>query len=251
MVRADSRDVSRFEVLTTPGLPIVGLLYGPLGLVCESISCERNEQNVFYWTVSAEFRTGTEEQQQPDDQSPDPANWIPIWRQDGFATKEKIITEDVNGVACTNSAGAPFDQPFTVTAYLPQYSFVQFDSADLTEAVIVARNDTVNAQTFRGFPAKTLLLHITSNEIGLYNGFYLRRIGYRVTYDPDTHVEKRLDVGPYFINGAGDKEPFMDDLKSFPIIGNLDGSGGNNGATTSTIDFDVKRAKDFASFLRT
>ncbi len=96
IVVTDSTSITREEVLLqTPGLPTVGLLYGPYQLVCTSKSCTRSEVNPLYWDVVCEFESNNEDQEQDQNNPSDnPTTWIPIFKVDSFITKEKVITED-------------------------------------------------------------------------------------------------------------------------------------------------------------
>ena len=96
-VKTDQVTGDRLSILyDTPGLPYAGLLYGPLGVVCDEVSCEREEKHALYWNVTARFQTGTEEQKQSQaqPQSPNPLTWIPVFKVDSFTTKERVITQD-------------------------------------------------------------------------------------------------------------------------------------------------------------
>jgi hypothetical protein len=256
-VYTDNRYASRFEILMgTPGLPIVGLSYGILNLVCTDLTCDRDETNTSYWDVVASFDTGTEEQQQDPNNpnSQDPTTWIPVWKGEAPATKERTITQDRSStpLKCVNSAGTPFDQPFSETVYLPQFSFTQFEDPGTTEQTISDRNDCVNSATFRSYGARTLLCTVTSNEIGYYGGFLARRVGYTIVYDRDTHDEKRLDVGPMYLAG-GVQVPYMDSTNTYPIIGPLNKAGGKidvGDGLPATLTFKLKREIPF-TFIRT
>jgi hypothetical protein len=92
-------------------------------------------------------------------------------------------------------------------------------------------------------------LEVVEAELGSYAGFAAWRVKYKVTYDPDTHDEKRLDVGPYYLDGAILKR-YMDDTNSFPIVGALNGSGAR-AANPATLNFRCKKEVEFTSFIRT
>lgn len=257
-VKTDQVTSSRFDVLyNTPGLPRAGLLYGPLQLVCDEVTCEREEKHALYWNVTARFQTGTEEQKQNNENNPDPTTWIPIFRIDSFTTKERVISKDRSTPAKypVNSAKTPFDQPLTTTSSLCQFSFTQFESSSLKIKDFLDRNDSVNNSSFDAigqiFAARTLLVEVQEAELGSYAGFTAWRARYRITYDPDTHDEKRADLGPFWIDAAdGNKRKrYMDDTNTFGIVGALDGSGGK-AATPAELSFRVKKEISF-SWIRT
>jgi len=258
LVRTDQVTSSRFDVLyDTPGLPRAGLLYGPLQLICDEVTCERNESHAFYWNVTANFKTGQEQQKQNSEQNPNPATWIPFFKIDSFLTKEKVLPKDRSATpkACVNSAGTPFDQPLVTTSSLCQFSFVQFDSPSLLMKDFLERNDTVNSASFdtgrEVLAARTMLVEVQEAELGSYGGYQAWRAKYKVTYDPDTHDEKRADLGPFWIDAAdGNKRKrYMDDTGQFGIVGALDGSGGKT-TTPAELNFRAKKEASF-SWIRT
>jgi hypothetical protein len=258
-VKTDEVTSNRQRILyETPGLPRAGLLYGPLGLICDEVSCEREEKHALYWNVTARFQTGTEEQKQNQENNPDPATWIPVFKIDSFATKEKVLAKDRSTPAKypVNSAGTPFDQPLTETISLCQFSFVQFEDAGQKLKDFLDRNDIVNKSSFDAlgqvFPARTLLIEVQEAELGSYAGYSAWRVKYKVTYDPDTHDEQRADMGPFWLDAADSnkRKRYMDDTNAFPIVGALNGSGAR-AANPATLNFRCKKEVNFDTFIRT
>jgi hypothetical protein len=260
-VKTDQVTGDRLSILyDTPGLPYAGLLYGPLGLICDEVSCEREEKHALYWNVTARFQTGTEEQKQSQQSpgSPDPLTWIPVFKVDSFTTKERVITQDRSTPAkyAKNSAGTPFDVPLVEKRTLCQFSFVQFEDPSLKLKAIMDRNDCVNTAALSAagqtFAARTLLVDVCEAELGSYAGFQAWRVKYRMTYDPDTHDEKRANIGPYFKDaGDGGKlKRYMDDTKMFGIIGYLDPATGDKTTSENDLVFQVKKPISF-SWVRT
>jgi len=254
LVRTDQVTSSRFDVLyDTPGLPRAGLLYGPLQLICDEVTCERNEVHALYWNVTANFKTGQEQQKQNSEQNPNPATWIPFFKIDSFLTKEKVLPKDRSATpkACVNSAGTPFDQPLVTTSSLCQFSFVQFDSPSLLMKDFLERNDTVNNASFdtgrEVLAARTMLIAVQEAELGTYGGYQAWRAKYKVTYDPDTHDEPRADLGPFYLDATdGNKRKrYMDDTGQFGIVGALDGSGGKT-STPAELNFRAKKEASFS-----
>ena len=252
LVVTDSKSVTREEVLLqTPGLPIVGLLYGPYQLVCTSKSCTRSEINPLYWDVVCEFESNKEDQKQDDNNpSENPTTWIPVFKVDSFTTKEKIIIKDrttPTAKTISNSAETPFETPLTETKTLAQFSFVQFENPAQDLKTLMDRNDSVNKTTFAGRAARTLLLELSGAELGYFGGFNAWRVAYKCTYDPDTFDVKMLDVGPVTLAGQR-----CVDVNGIPIIGNLDGSGNQVSAGTAPyeITFRIKKEIEFADFIR-
>jgi len=251
LVLSTEKTTSREEVFAfTPGLPIVGIGYGPFNAVCTSLKAERQESNPHYWHIECEFETRERQKQDPQNPSPDPTTWLPIFRVDSFITKERVITTDKSTPPkkITNSADQTFDEPLTQTTTLAQFSFTQFEDASQSLLTIMDRNDTVNTSSFAGFASRTLLLYVTGAELGTYGGFPAWRVSYQVTFDPDTHDVKLLDKGTSYKSG-GNVLPYLDSTNSYRIVGNLDGSGGQ-AATPFVLTFKTKTELNFANFIR-
>jgi len=262
LVITDDPNTSREEVLLgTPGLPIVGVIYGLIQATCTGITAKRNTKNVLYWDVVAEFDTGREDQKQnpSDPTNPDPTTWIPVFVIDSFETKQRILTVDKTPASasppgpktCTNSANQPFSEPLTETVTLCSYTFTQFEDPSQDINTIMDRNDTVNETSFAGRDARTLKLNVTSAELGFYVGVPAWRVGYRVTYDRDKWDVKMLDVGPNQLDGTKLK-PCMDKENSFRVIGNLNGSGVQQDQDDDpyVITFRTYTEIDFNDFIR-
>lgn len=239
LILTDSVNVSREEVLLgTPGLPVVGLIYGWINAMCIGNSCVRApEPN--YWYVTCEFETGREDQKQDPSNpgsgtdfsgnplpNPDPRTWIPVFTIDSVKTREKILTEDKSTVpiACVNSAKQQFNPPVTETFTLCSFSGIQFEdpSQDLND--ILDRNDCINATDWRNRDAHTLRLNVTGASLGYYGNVPAWRVAYKMTYDRDGWDLVLNDVGPNYLD-AGDLKPYMDDTNTFRIVGNLEADG--------------------------
>jgi hypothetical protein len=226
-----------------------------LGLICDSVDCDREEKHALYWLVTARFQTGTEEQKQNSEANPDPATWIPVFKIDSFVTKEKVLAKDRSSPAKypVNSAGTPFDQPLTDTSSFCQFSFVQFDDPGLKLKDFLDRNDIVNKTAFTAlgqtFAARTLLLEVQEAELGSYAGYAAWRAKYKVTYDPDTHDEKRADIGPFYKSG-GQTLRYMDSTNTFPMVGALNGSGAK-ATDPAELVFRCKKEVEFSTIIRT
>lgn len=264
LVVASDTSVTREEILLfTPGLPVVGLVYGAIGATCVSKDCKRRTDHALYWDVTCEFETAREEQKQDQDNpSPDPTTWIPIFKVDSFISKPKVITTDktpatagnVNFAqpgpyAIRNSALQPFEEPLTVNRLLAQFSFTQFEDPTQDLDAIMDRNESVNEFAFAGFSSRTLLLNVTGAELGTWGGFFAWRVTYQCTYDAEKHDVKLLDVGSCFYD-SGVQKPYTDGLNSYRIVGNLNGSGGKSTGDAAVLTFRVYDEKDFSQFIR-
>lgn len=259
LVVTDDKYTDRETVLfNTPGLPIVGVVYGYIQAVCTGIDAKRRKEEPTYWDVTCTFETGKEEQQQSpsDPESPDPLTWLPVFSVDSFETRDKVLKTDKSPTPkkCVNSAGTPFSDPLTITETICSFSFTQFESASQTLKSIMARNGCINKEGFTvgidSYAARTLKINVTKAEKGYFMGATAWRIEYRVTYDPDTWDEDRLDVGPVCISG-GKRIACMDEERKFKIVGNLNGSGAQTYSEPSVLTFRTKTQLSFADFIRT
>lgn len=259
LVVTDDKFTTREEVLLyTPGLPIVGVVYGLIQATCTGIDADRRKDNPIYWDVVCTFDTAAEQQKQSPDNpdSPDPTTWIPIFIVDAFETRDKVLKMDFSPTPkkCVNSAGTPFADPITDTETICCFSFTQFEDASLGLKTIMDRNGRVNTAAFSAngetFEARTLKLNVLKAEKGLFMQFPAWRIEYRVAYDPETWDEDRLDVGPVHISG-GKRVSCMDEERIYKIVGNLNGSGVQTFSDPSELTFRPKKQLEFNSFIRT
>jgi len=266
LVLTDSVNVSREEVLLgTPGLPVVGLIYGWINAMCVGNSCVRAaEPN--YWHVTCEFETGTEDQKQDPSNpgsgtdfsgnplpNPDPRTWLPVFEIDGIETRQKVLLTDNSNVPvrCVNSAKQLFADPLTETVSLCSFSFVQFEdpAQDITD--ILDRNDCVNLNDFAGRDNRTLKINVTAASLGYWGNFPAWRVSYKCTYDPENWDAKVIDAGPNQLDGTKLK-PCMDKFNVFRVVGNLNGSGvqQDNDIDPVVLTFETYRAIAFEDFIR-
>lgn len=255
LVIADSPTTSREEILLgTPGLPIVGVVYGLIQATCTGISAKRNPKNVLYWDVTCDFDTGREDQKQnpSDPDNPDPTTWLPVFVIDSFETKQRVLTFDKSSVPvpCVNSAHQPFREPLTENLTLCAFTFTQFEDPSQDINAIMDRNESVNSITFTGRDARTLKLNVTGAELGYYVGVPAWRCTYKVTYDPDTWDVDMIDCGPNQLDGTG-LIPCKD-KNGVRIIGNLNGSGVQQDQDDDpfVIIFRTYKELDFNAFIR-
>lgn len=259
LVYTDDKFTSREEVLLfTPGLPVVGVVYGLIQATCTGKDCTRRKDNPHYWDVVCTFDTGAEDQKQnPEDpENPDPTTWLPVFIVDSFETRDRVLKVDKSPTPkkCVNSANTPFADPITDTETICCFSFTQFEQPDQGLKTIMDRNAAVNktAVVSNGetFAARTLKLNVLRAEKGLFMGFTAWRIEYRVAYDPDKWDEDRLDVGPVQISG-GKRVSCMDEERTYKIVGNLNGSGVQVFTDPAIITFRPKKEIEFNDFVRT
>lgn len=249
-VKSDTKNNSRFNVSQTPGLPVVGQTVSSHGLtVCRGKSCERDENNPLYWTVTCTFSSEVEEGQNANDPNSPPTEWVPVY-ETKFERQQRVVTKDKAGAAVVNSAGWKFPVGLTIGRFIPIWEFFQFEPATVTDETIIDRNEVVNSDSFRGRAANTLLCTVMSSTIGFYYGQFLRFTRYSLKYDSENWKHKRLDVGPFYKSGAN-KLPFLDNgTPQNRIEGNLDGAGGAAAGNPSVLEFAMYPTTTFNSFLR-
>ncbi len=248
-VRADSLTQDRGIILFgTPGLPIIGQTVTN-GMLCKAGDAVRLDDDGYRWDAVFTFTNAQDEDSNQGNQNTgDPALWIPV-RRTLSERIEEVLTKDASGTRIANSAGQPFDTGITIGRYLPVWEFTQWESASVTDEVIIDRNETVNSATFKTKAAKTLLLKVVDSVVGFYYGYRCRMTTYRLTYNYKKWTHKRLDVGTVYKFGS-DLLPYLDKSGNI-ILGALNGSGGKQtvGTAPAELEFDVFPTSNF-SFLR-
>lgn len=250
LVKAESKTTSRINVLSTPGLPIVGVTVSAFGYsVCNGKSATRRENQPLYWDVSTTFSSEVDERQNNQDPQSDPQTWVPIY-ETKFERLQEIATKDQNGDAIANSAGQPFENGVMRSRFIPVWEFWQFENASVSDETIIARNEVVNSDVFKGRAAGTLLCTVMSSVIGFYYGNRRRFTQYAIRYNSENWKHKRLDVGTVYLD-TGAQLPY--EVKGEVILGSLNGSGAKvtPGDPPAVVEFDVYATANFASFLRT
>lgn len=250
LVQSDDKTNSRLNILSTSGLPVVGVTVSAFGYtVCRTKDAKRRRENPLLWDVTCEFSSEVEERQDSQDPTDDPETWIPVY-ETKFERLERLVTVDVDGDPIVNSAGGGFPEGLTIGRYIPVWEFFQFESASITDFQIVERIETVNSATFKGGAEKTWLLTIMSSVIGYYYGARRRLNQYSLKYNPDNWTHKRLDEGTFYLDGGGLQVDYTTLGSDDPsvIIGPLNGFGAR-AAEPAVLEFDIYPAINF-SFLR-
>ncbi len=254
-VRADSLTQDRGTILFgTPGLPTIGLTVFN-GMICKSGDATRHPDDRLRWDVVFTFTNAQDEDNQGQGASTgDPTLWVPI-RRTLYDRLEEAFDKDVNGKANVNSAGEAFMTSITIGRKIPVWEFTQWESAAITDEVLIERNETVNSTTYKGKAAKTLLLTIVDSVVGFYYGYRCRMTTYRLAYNVKKWTLKRLDAGYNYKDGA-DLVPYRNKKGTDVILGPLNGSGGRSllgdgsPGVPATLEFDIYQSTNFASFLR-
>jgi hypothetical protein len=249
LVESDDKNNSRINILSTAGLPVVGVTVSAFGYtVCRSKSAKRRADNPILWDVTCEFSSEVEERQDSYDPTEDPEAWIPIY-ETRFERYEKHVTIDLSGDPVVNSAGGAFPNGLTIGRFIPVWEFFQFEADSITDFEMVERIESVNAAAFKGGAEKTWLLTVLSSVVGYYYGARRRLNQYSLKYNPNGWTHTRLDEGEFYLDGDGNKvayTTFGDD--STTIIGPLNGFGAR-ADVPSVLEFDIYPAISF-SFLR-
>ncbi len=249
LVRADSVNEDRVNVLYTAGLPWVNVSVSSYGsAVCRSVDAVRRSDQRKLWDVTATFSSEVTESQGGQDSSEEPTEWVPIY-ETKFERLQENVTKDTNGDAVANSAGQPFANGIIRSRFIPIWEFYQFESATLTDEQVIERNEVVNSATFKGRPARTLLCTVMSSVVGFYYGRKLRLTRYALRYNKKNWRDKRIDLGTLYLDG-GQLKPYL--VKGVVVLGGLNGSGGKvaTGTKPSVLEFALYEEVAFADFLR-
>lgn len=241
------RDATRDEVRNASGLPVINFTRLSNGAICTGKDAEREEKQPRVWRVTCTFETIPPDQEQDEDSTENPTTWIPKWGG-SLQSIDFYGGVDADGNPVLNSAKRPFADATAIKKSLVSMQFSQYEAASTTLQTIADRNDTVNDDEFKDFPAKTLLLNVRSFEYGTFYGFDCVRIDYTATYNKDTWIEKRLDIG-YEYKESGVLKPAFSGGARIEV--RLNGSGGKLADADPDVFIDVKRYREIDfSFLR-
>lgn len=254
LVRADSAQQNRIQIILTPGLPIP-LVTVRDAAVCKSVDAARDEKNATLWNVKATFSSeieeGTQQAAGPGSEPDDPTTWIPI-RELQYERISEPQWQDRSYIPITNSAGQAFETAVIFTRFIPIWEFWQFDPLSVTDEIQIERNELVNEATYKGRDPDTLLLILGKSTVGFYYGHRIRLTQYFLKYNVKTWKLFIPDVGVEYLDSAGALKAFTDDDDPpHRILGNLDGAGGKvpSGDPPFMLEFDQYTPSDF-SFLK-
>lgn len=259
VVIADIKDASPLSIVSTAGLPIVGLTPTSSGAICRSLDPKQDQKQPRVWNVTADF--STEPLNQKTDPggtpNPDPTTWIPIYRG-AIETYQEVMYADRNGKRYVNSANDKFPEPLVKQRPIIVYEFTQYEAATLTDKQIGDRNDNTNSVTFKGFEPWTLKLNIKQFERGFYFGYEAVKIDYRVAYKRGLQdnagnwtgwKDIPLDMGySYFdVDKATTGKKFT---SLHPVALNANGTKKADNADPEWIVFEGLTPVSFSTFLR-
>ena len=203
-VKGASRTESRDSIVSTSGLPTVGVDVNPAGTaLCTGKDAERNPENPFYWDVTCEYSSEVNDNTGATGGGADPYTWVPI--RETFLQPHKVFKcKAKNSKPFTNGAGMALSSYPEQSIDILRWDFVQFENpATVTDSVIALRNDAINNASFLSMAKHTLLLTVRKSVVGYYYGAARRFTEYSLTYNPENWHEKVANVGTTFKNASG------------------------------------------------
>ncbi len=203
LVEANNKFETRESILSTPGLPLVGISQIGLAL-CQTKQAARREEGGLLWDVTCGFSSEVDEQQDDGDGGTDPEAWVPIYRTQ-FERETYVATQDRNGDPIVNPAGDPYSTGITLIRKIPVWNIWQFEAASVTDDDILDRSEVVNSVVFKNKQPHTLLCTVLDSVIGFYYGQRRRLTNYQLKYKKDNWKEKRLARGPNYLKTADDQ----------------------------------------------
>ena len=250
IVKGDHVPQNKMEILSTTGIPIMGVTPSPTGFgICVGKDARFWPQKPLYWTVSADFSTNVEQGQDNPDPTTPPEAWIPVYQQK-MRRIEELFSKDAAGTVYANSAGYRFGG-LTRPRYLPVWDIYQFESTSVTDEQVIDRAEKTNSAVFKGRAINTLLLTVQDSTVGYFYGQLRRYTQYQLVYKKDEWTVKKRDVGPTYVD-SGQVLAYTTDDGKVTYDGNLNGSGAKQtqGVDAAELEFDLFEKIAF-SFLRT
>lgn len=201
-VQTDNKWVDRFNVLTTPGLPIPGVTISPSNLgVCKSMNAERMENQPLIWKVTATFSSEIEDNSGGGSPGTDPEAWVPV-RETHLEPYEEVMLVDKDNKKFVNGAGLPYEAGIPTPKDNIRWDFFQFESPLVTDEIVSTRNNKLNDAAFKGKAKHTLLLKVRRSTLGWYYGKRRRLTEYSLTWKEDNWHTKLANWGDTFMKGG-------------------------------------------------
>jgi len=235
------------DVLAVAGVPWIGYP-SPIYPAAKCIGRTVTELALAVFEVKADFANTSKSD--PDDQTP-PEDRSPVWSW-GFETLEEPLLTDARDVtiAIRNSAGEPLPpitQPNAIPVLTIERYKTSFDYNEVFDYV-----NTLNQSAFWGASANTCLLAGITATPEQFESGDLWKVVYTIKFKRGTNPwkAKLLDEGLFYWSGgsfgSGQKTPFGDDAFQ-QVVGNLDGSGGENATSTPAfVEYERYDEKDWA-----
>lgn len=180
----------------------------------------------------------------------------PIRIQPSFAKYEKVVWIDQDDNPIRNSAGDPFGDPVTVDDSRPILVVTRNEDVNDYNLTLAAEyQDTVNDDVWNGFPARTVKcseIRTSEEQKDPSTSLYYYTVNYVFEVKWDTWTKKILDQGFAYLDGSGNRKPFLD-AEGQPISDPklLDGLGAELDIAMDPpveLEFRVYKDKDFGVF---
>lgn len=208
----------------------------------------RQGEDENWWTVTVDYSSKLdidplEAQENPLDRPP----------QIRVSTNKftKILTEDDNDNAITNSAGDPFEGGIEVTDSRPVISLTwNKAAAGFDPITFAAFNNKVNSDTYRGFNPNELLVQDVQSEFQFENNVPFFRCSMQIEVNFDRwNPMKVLDAGFRYLGDDDKKHPILHDGQAVSSPVPLDGNGDvlEVGSDPVFLEIDIYAETSFAS----
>jgi hypothetical protein len=229
-----------------------------LSALLESISYDQSEENPYWFKVTEEYSTTFKKDEQPEDPE-NPASRPPkidvgTWFKTKLIEKAKLLS--ANGTPGSlglmlNSYGDPYKDPPSDERGLDAFMITFYATAQFNGKAWRSYRGSTNESTFKGYPARTLLVRDQKQTTQYENGKLFYECYMEILHDPDGFDKEILDAGTRcLINGkrVNDANAF-NDVASELIL--LDGSGNAivNPTPAKAVyrKYRYKAEKDFSS----
>jgi hypothetical protein len=205
-VRTSDGATSEIDILAASGVPAFGSAHpaDPTAFLSDkSLSLHKNGLRPI-WHVACEWTNDTDKAMSKSPIYPEtPAKISGAWEQEIVP-----VEVDLNGDPIVNTAGDPFDPPVTEPKPIPTLTIqVNLASGDFSESWMEQFFNAVNADTYRGKPAGTVLVQdinftqeIWTNDDGVDITYYAVNI--KLAYNKDGWQPSILSQGYRKKDGA-------------------------------------------------
>jgi len=264
LIQTAHRYVSRFVIMAWPGLPQVGDLYVTDEDTIGDLRVKRrrvrpSDDSDLLWEMEVEYSSKTkennEEEEEPLDKKPEVEFDFETYQTTAEGALLDSAADDDDGAAVdsqfawtkalTNSANEPFDPQPEVDQVRPVLT-VTYNEAFLNIRPLMFFANRVNSVAWLGCPPRTWKMggprihRVQDAEQSYWT------VSLTFTFNKQTWDLQILNQGTYSIDGAGDKQPFVD-AEGNRIVGLLDADGAEL-ATDADATFEryrVYREGDF------
>ncbi len=194
-VQTDDTNDGPKTVRLAAKIPRIGQLYATpnetdLGSWCKKLDPVRDDANPYFWTVTAEYDSETED---PEEQKENPLERPPVLRW-SFATERKALQVDVDGKKLCNSAGQLFDPPIETDEMIVVLAVTR-NVAEFNVAQAIAYENAINSDAFMGVDPYVAKLKGIAAERAFENGVRHWKVGYEIHFRRDGWRLQVLDAG--------------------------------------------------------